>query len=108
MKWWAEGAIGVAKAAAELGEDSLITQLLGPPGENIIISWQKAFITAEAEASSGNYASAIRILEDILGRIKGLTGSGVDDQLPNTYGLLGTSYYKAGDAPTARSYTVKG
>jgi hypothetical protein len=106
-KWWAEGAIGVAKAAAALGDNSLMAQLLGPREENIIISWQNAFLAAEAEASSGNYASAIRLLEDMLERVKGVTGSGVDDLLPKTYGLLGTLYYRAGDATVARSYTVK-
>jgi hypothetical protein len=43
----------------------------------------------------------------MLERAKGVTGSGVDRLLPRTYGLLGTSYYGAGNTTAARNYTVQ-
>ena len=109
MQWWAEGIIGVAQAAAVLGDDSLMAQLLEPAGENenIVVSWQKALSAAQGEARDGNYAAAIELLDDILDRTKELKGSAVDDLLPKTYGLLGTLYYSAGDINSARIYTLK-
>ena len=106
-KWWAGGALGVAKIAAQLGDESLMAQLLGREDDNILITWQSALRSAQAEATRDRYASAIHILEDILERTKGLTGTGVDDLLPKSYGLLGTAYWRAGNRDIGRTYLVK-
>jgi hypothetical protein len=106
-KWWAEGMIGVASAAATLGEASLMARLQGPPQENILIQWQECFLAAEADARRGDYSSAISRLEQILKDVDGLTGSGVDQLLPQTYGLLGTLHHRAGNQEQAHDFTVK-
>jgi hypothetical protein len=106
-KWWAEGALGVAKAAAQFGDNSMMARLLGREGDNILTAWQNALRSALTDSTSGHYMSAIHILEDMLERTRGLTGSGVDDLLPKTYGLLGTVYYLGGHRDTGRAYTVK-
>jgi tetratricopeptide (TPR) repeat protein len=106
-QWWSEGMIRIASTAARLGETSLMARLVGPLEENVIILWQKAFAAAAADAASGNYASAIRNLEDALEKAEGLTGTGVDDLLPKTYGLLGTLNYQAGNRDRARAFTLK-
>jgi len=95
IKFWAEGVIGVASAVAALGDRSLMAQLQGQPEENILVSWQNAFLAAQTDANVGNYSSAIRALEQALEDASGLTGTGVDHLLPKTYGLLGTLYYRA-------------
>ncbi len=51
-KFWAEGVIGVATAVAALGDESLMAQLRGNPTENILVSWQKAFLSAQADANA--------------------------------------------------------
>jgi len=107
MKWWAEGMIGVASAAAALGEGSLMAILQGPPEQNIIVLWQQAFLAAEADAAGGNYSSAIGRLEETLENAEGLTGTGVDDLLSKTYGLLGTLNYRAGNREKAHDFTLK-
>jgi tetratricopeptide (TPR) repeat protein len=106
-KFWAEGVIGVASAVAALGDGSLMAKLQGRPEENILVSWQNAFAAAQAKANAGNYSSAIRVLEQALEDTKGLSGTGVDHLLPKTYGLLGTSYYRAGNKEKARGFTSK-
>ena len=106
-KWWADGMIGVAFAAAKLGDGSLMTRLQGPPEDNIVIQWQEAFRAAEADAASGRVVPAIVRLEHILVEAAGLTGSGVDYLLPRTYGLLGTLHYRAGNRNEARELTLK-
>jgi hypothetical protein len=106
-KWWAEGALGVAKAAAQFGDSSMMARLLGPPGDNILIEWQDALRSALTDSTGGHYMSSIRILEGMIERTSGLKGSGVDGLLPKTYGLLGTVYYLAGHRDTGRTYTEK-
>jgi hypothetical protein len=106
-KLWVAGALGVAQAAARFGDNSMMARLLGPPGDNIIITWQNALKSALGDATSGHYMSAIHILEDMIERAKGLTGSGVDDLLPKTYGMLGSAYYRAGHRGAGRTYMVK-
>jgi hypothetical protein len=106
-KFWAEGVIGVATAAVALGDGSLMAQLQGQPAENILVRWQKAFLAAQTDANAGKYSSAIRLLEQALEDASGMTGSGVDDLLPKTYGLLGTLYHRAGNKERARALTLK-
>ena len=106
-RFWAEGLIGVASAVAAMGDRSLMAQLEGPPEGNILVAWQQAFLAAQADADRGQFASAITILEQMLERTRGITGTGVDDLLPKTYGLLGTAYYRAGDKEQARAFTLK-
>ena len=99
--------IGVASAAAAMGEGSLMARLQGPPKENILILWQEAFVAAEADAARGDYDSAIRRLEQTLEKVGGLTGPGIDHLLPKTLGLLGTLHYRAGDRDQAHEFTLK-
>jgi hypothetical protein len=106
-KWWVEGALGIAKAAAQFGDNSMMARLLGPPGDNIIMAWQNALRSALSEANRDSYILAILILEDIMERTKGLTGSAVDDLLPKTYGMLGAAYSRVGDRDMGRAYTEK-
>jgi hypothetical protein len=106
-KWWAEGMIGVASAAAELGEASLMAQLQGPPEENILIQWQDAFVAAEADAAAGEYNAGISRLEQMLEKARRVTGPAVDELLPKTYGLLGTLNYQAGNRDQAHELTLK-
>ena len=97
----------MAKAAARFGDNSMMARLLGREGDNILIEWQNALRRAWTDATSGHYMSAIHILEDMVERTRGLTGSGIDNLLPKTYGLLGTVYYLAGHRDTGRTYTVQ-
>jgi tetratricopeptide (TPR) repeat protein len=105
--WWAEGMIGVASAAHQLGDGSLFALLQGEPRDNVLVLWREALITAQAEVDCQNYLEAIRILEEALNYADGLEGTGRDDYLPKHYGLLGTTYFLAGNRESARTYTVK-
>jgi hypothetical protein len=105
-KRWAEGMIGIASAAADLGDPSLITRLQGPSETNEIMLWQ-ALLEAESDAARGDYSSGIRRVEQALERARGLTGDGVDDLVPKSYGLLGTLYYRAGKRDAAREFTLQ-
>ena len=105
--WWAEGMIGVAAAAAELGDASLFALLQGEPRNNVLILWGAALVTAQAEVDRQNHVEAIHILEDALKYADGITGTGRDDYLPKHYGLLGHAYFLAGNRESARTYTVK-
>ena len=100
-KWWAEGGIGVASVAAATGDDSLMAQLLGSPEDNLILTWQSSFVSAQSEAERGHHAEAIAILEPVLQDVEGLTGTAVDDLLPKSYGLLGASCHLVGDREKA-------
>jgi hypothetical protein len=105
--WWAEGMIGVASAAAHLGDGSLFALLQGEPRDNVLILWGEALIAAQAEVDRQNHIEAIRILEEALKYADGLTGTGRDEYLPKHYGLLGTAYFWAGNRESARTYMVK-
>ncbi|HET9360000.1 MAG TPA: hypothetical protein VFO58_09625 [Vicinamibacterales bacterium] len=106
MTWWAEGMIGVASAATALGEGSLMAQIQGPPEQNILVQWRESLLASEADATNGDYSSAIRRLEQILEDVNGLKGQGVDQLLPQTYGLLGSVHYRAGHRDQARQFTL--
>jgi hypothetical protein len=106
-RWWAEGMIGIASAAAELGDASLMARLQGPPETNEIVLWQRALFEAESAAARGDHASGIRLVEQALETAKGLTGAGVDDLAPKSYGLLGTLHYRAGNLDAARKFTLE-
>jgi len=97
----------VASAVAALGDGSLMAQLQGQPQKNVVASWQNAFLAAQADVDAGNVSAAIRVLEQTLEEAKGLTGTAVDHLLPKTFGLLGTSYYRAGNKEMARAFTLK-
>ena len=84
-----------------------MAQLQGPPEENIVLLWQEALLTAESDAAHGDYGSGISRLEHALEKAKSLTGAGVDDLLPKTYGLLGTLNYRAGNRERAHEFTLK-
>ena len=106
--WWAEGVIGVASAAAKLGDVSLFALLQGEPRDNMLVLWGEALITAQAEVDRQNHIEAIRILEEALKYADGIaTGTAGDEYLPKHYGLLGTAYFFAGNRESARTYTVK-
>jgi hypothetical protein len=106
-KWWIEGVMATAHAAALLGDQSLLALLEGKPEENPLVRWADALRAAELTSSRAKYGEGIRILENILIQVNGLTGTGVDEYLPKTYGLLGTLYYRAGNRELARSYTIR-
>lgn len=106
-KRWAEGLIGVASAAAAMGDGSLMARLQGPPETNFLMLWQDALLAAQADAAGGEYDSAIRRLEQTLEKVEGLTGPGVDHLLPKTLGLLGTLHYRAGHREQAHEFTLK-
>jgi hypothetical protein len=105
--WWAEGMVGVAATAAQLGDGSLFALLQGAPRDNVLVLWGEALIAAQAEVDCQNHIEAIRILEEALKYADGLTGTGRDEYLPKHYGLLGTAYFLAGNRESARTYTVK-
>jgi len=107
LKWWGEGLIRVAAAAAELGEPSLMARLHGRPENNILMLWQNAVLESQADAVRGEYSSAITRLEHMLHQVDEISGPGVDHLLPKTYGLLGTLYFHAGDRERARTITVE-
>lgn len=106
-RWWAEGMIGIASAAADLGDASLMARLQGPPETNEIVLWQQALLEAESDAARGDFGSGIRRVEQALERAEGLTGAGVDDLVPKSYGLLGTLHYRAGNRDAAREFTLQ-
>lgn len=106
-RWWAQGIIAVASMAAELGDASMLTRLVGPPQDNFLIQWQEAFVAAEAAAAAGDYLGAIAGLEPFVDEARGMTGSGPDHLLPKTYGLLGMLYYRNGNDDDAREWTLK-
>ena len=100
--------IGVASAAAKLGDVSLFALLQGEPRDNMLVLWGEALITAQAEVDRQNHIEAIRILEEALKYADGITtGTARDEYLPKHYGLLGTAYFFAGNRESARTYTVK-
>jgi hypothetical protein len=99
--------IGIASAAADLGDSSLMARLQGPAETNEIVRWQQALFDAESHAARGDYSSGIRLVEQALESAKGLTGAGVDDLAPKSYGLLGTLHYRAGNLDAARKFTLE-
>jgi hypothetical protein len=105
--WWAQGMIGIASAATELGDSSLGALLLGDPRKNILMLWGQALIAAQTEVERQHHTEAIGILEDALKYADGLTGSACDEYLPKHYGLLGHAYYLAGNLESARTYTIR-
>ena len=106
-KRWAEGMIGIASAAADLGDASLMARLQGPPETNELMLWQQALLEAESDAARGDYSAGIRRVEQALETARGMTGAGVDDLVPKSYGLLGTLYYRAGNRDAAREFTLQ-
>jgi len=90
-----------------MGEGSLMARLQGPPEKNTLILWQEAFVAAEAGAAVGDYASAIRRLDQTLEKVGGLTGPAIDHLLPKTLGPLGTLHYRAGNREEAHEFTLK-
>src|ERR1043165_3593952 len=77
-KRWAEGLIGIASAAADFGDASLMARLQGPPEANEIVLWQQALLEAESDAARGDFSSGIRRVEQALETARRLTGPGGD------------------------------
>jgi len=89
--------------ATQLGNSSLFQQLIVPEETNPLTEWQEALKQAQEYMDGLRYAEAIQALSDLLLKVHGLTGSGVDKYLPITYGYLGESYFQHGEALQAIS-----
>jgi tetratricopeptide (TPR) repeat protein len=89
--------------ATQLGNPGPFQQLVGPEKTNPLAEWQKALKQAQGYMEELHYAEAIQTLSDLLLKLHGLTGSGVDKYLPITYGYLGESYFQHGEASKAIS-----
>lgn len=69
--------------------------------------WRDALRESQADAARGDYASAIRRLEQVLLDASGMAEAATEMLLPKTWGLLGTLYYHAGDHDKGRAITAE-
>lgn len=99
---YAHGLTVVARYfAEELSQPDLIVSMQGSKDENPLLSWQKVLDEAQKLMNEGQFQEASEKLAKIVLAVKGLRGSGVDQYLPVTFGMLGESQFQLGNADRA-------
>lgn len=102
LQWYGQGLVTVAQCFAEtLGDPSLLQRLVGDPDDNPLVRWKQQLHRAQAMVSELQYDEALALLAGVLVDVHGLQGSGADDLLPKTLGLLGECHFQTGDAAGA-------
>lgn len=87
--------------AEELSQPDLIVGLQGSKDENPLLQWQKVLDEAQKLMNEGQFQEASEKLAKIVLAVKGLRGSGVDQYLPVTFGMLGEAQFQLGNADRA-------
>jgi tetratricopeptide (TPR) repeat protein len=104
LAWYAPGLIAVARHfAEERGHPELLQRMIGAPGANPLIQWQRTLAEVEPMMAEHRYEEAATRLQAALESGEHLQGSGVDSYLPVTYGRLGECLLQSGDAEGARA-----
>jgi tetratricopeptide (TPR) repeat protein len=95
---YVQGLGAIATIFAEVGDNSLMLQLTGPPNENPMTLWEDDLNAAQAHVDAGRFSEAISLLTKTVTRNEELvSGTGVDYYLPRTFGLLGIAYFRTGE-----------
>ncbi len=87
--------------ATRLNDPSLLASLHGDSTSNPLIQWELKLKEAAALAEQLRYDEARTLLTDLLIDVRGLQGTGVEQKLPVTHGLLGNCVLHSGDAAAA-------
>ena len=99
---WVHGLTTVARHFAEdLSQPELIVSLQGSKDENPLLQWQKTLEEAQKLMNDGKFQEASEQLAKIVLSVKGLRGSGVDQYLPVTFGMLGECCFQQGNPDRA-------
>lgn len=99
---WVHGLTAVARYfSEELSQPDLIVSMQGSKDENPLLQWQKILEDSQNLMNEGKYLEASEKLAKIVLQVKGLRGSGVDQYLPVTFGMLGECCFQLGDAERA-------
>src|SRR5512132_26936 len=108
LTWYGQGLIEVARHfAASRGDGSLLTALMGAPGDNPLTRWESALEQTARLMGEHRYDEAAGRLRETLGSVEGLQGPAVDLYLPVTLGRLGECLFHAGDAEGAMGLTER-
>lgn len=96
------GLLAIARLLAhDLGEAGPLDRLVAPPAGNPILQWQEGLGEARRLMDELEYSRASGLLEDLVERARGLTGTAVDRYLPITLGSMGECCFQRGDADSA-------
>jgi hypothetical protein len=104
---YCQGLIAVASYFEQAGNPSLIALMVGDQTINPILEWERDLTSAQSLIDGGEPRRAVELLQATLDRTKGLRGSGVDHNLPRTFGMLGVAFYRAGNTAKAVEFTRK-
>ena len=96
QKMYCEALIAVASIFDKSGDSSLIALLAGNNSDNPIVRWGRDLKKAQSLIDNNKLTDAIILLNDVLLYTDKLTGSGVDEYLPKTFGCLGVAHFRAG------------
>ena len=97
--------VTVAEVFAGNGQPQLKALLVGGETPNPLDRWSQVFTESQILVSEGRCSEVIAPLKEWLGIMQEASGSGVDDLLPKTHGLLGIAYYEMGLLENAVDHT---
>jgi hypothetical protein len=104
---YCQGLIAVASFFEQAGDPSLIALMIGDQATNPILEWERDLTSAQSLIDGGEPQRAVDSLLATLDRTKGLRGSGVNHNLPRTFGMLGVAFFRAGNTAKAVEFTQK-
>jgi len=107
IKRWVEGVIGIAAGYEALGDGALIQQLIGDSADNLLTQSEERLTNAQAAFDTQKYTDTIRIAQDAITALDGLSGSGVAHYQARMYGLMGAAYFRIGDTANAIRATLQ-
>ena len=108
VQWYGQGMISIAQYFEQaFGDSSLMQIMMGDPKDNPLVIWQESFEKSCNMIESEEYESAIKVLTELIEDFKELSGSGVDQFLPITYGKLGEALFQSGKVEDALKPTLK-
>lgn len=96
------GLVGIARFfAEELSERGPLDRLVAPPGGNPITDWHDQLGKASEWMEALEYTRARGLLENLVERARGLSGTAVVSYLPVTLGRLGECRFHQGETEAA-------
>ena len=102
---YCKGLIAIASHFESFGDSSLIQLLMGDEADNPIVRWQRDLTEAQSLMDRGRADEAVMLLHAVIQRTRGLSGDGVTEYKPRTFGSLGAAYFRAGDKARAIEFT---